>query len=321
MARIATIGGIRQDIFLVDRDDFVPSKAENKSLFGKIEIGSVIDIDLVKFDVGGSGIIPSIAFARQGHESVLMGNIGRDSAGEAVMGMLDLEGVDNSFLGYAEGLNTDVSVVLIDAVLGARTVLSHRSASKNLIGVEPRDLELIKPDWLCVGRVGGKMEFLLDLFELATSKGIKIAFRPGEKELAKKKKLLGLLADVSLLVVNKEMAEKMVGEGSLAEVMNRLANYVKMVVVTNGKMGGIGTDGEGVWRFGMYKDIKVVDPTGAGDAFFAGMLSALAHGRKFEEALVLASANATSVIGAFSAREGILRQGAKIGSMPMQKIR
>lgn len=320
MARIAALGEIRQDIFLVDRDDFVPSKSENKSLFGKIEVGSVIDIDRVKFDVGGGGIIPSIVFARQGHESVLLGEIGRDAAGEAVMAVLDEEGVDNSFLGYVNEGTTDVSVVLVDAVLGGRTVLSHRSASKMPSGVSVKDLSLIAPDWLCAGSLNGQMELLLEVFETAKEMGVKVAFRPGAAELKNKRKFFGLLSEVEVLVLNRAMAEGVIGNKSLIELLSHLSKYVRTVIITDGKMGGIGTDGESIWRFGMYRDVRVIDPTGAGDAFFAGLISALADKEEFEKALVRASANATAVIASFSAREGILRAGAKVGIMPMQRI-
>jgi len=53
--------------------------------------------------------------------------------------------------------------------------------------------------------------------------------------------------------------------------------------------------------------VKVVDRTGAGDAFGSGFVAALAKGLAIEDALSLASANATSVVAQMGAKTGILK--------------
>lgn len=71
----------------------------------------------------------------------------------------------------------------------------------------------------------------------------------------------------------------------------------------------------------MYEDVTVKDTTGAGDAFGSGFLSQWILGAPLKASLLFASANATSVIKEIGAKEGILRQGKELHSMPMYEKR
>jgi sugar/nucleoside kinase (ribokinase family) len=62
-----------------------------------------------------------------------------------------------------------------------------------------------------------------------------------------------------------------------------------------------------LYQAGSYQKVKVVDRTGAGDAFGSGFVAALAKGLPIEDALTLGSANATSVVAQIGAKTGILK--------------
>ena len=51
---------------------------------------------------------------------------------------------------------------------------------------------------------------------------------------------------------------------------------------------------------------EIVDPTGAGDAYFSTVVSALALGKPFEEALLWGPINAMSVVQQIGAQKGLL---------------
>ena len=104
------------------------------------------------------------------------------------------------------------------------------------------------------------------------------------------------------------------------ELLVRLNGYVDTVLITDGAMGGIATNGIETYRFGIYEDIKVKDSTGAGDAFGSGFLAHLAAGRSFRSALIFASANSTAVISKIGANKGILTGSEVLHPMPIQKI-
>ena len=45
MARIVSLGSALQDIYLIDRDDLTPTKIGDEAIFGKVLVGSKVDID------------------------------------------------------------------------------------------------------------------------------------------------------------------------------------------------------------------------------------------------------------------------------------
>ena len=96
MARIVSLGSALQDIYLIDRDDFVGAEIAGQSVFGKLVIGDKVDIDRVAYEVGGGGTNAAVSFARPGHETIFIGKVARDAAGEAVLACLDDEYIDSS---------------------------------------------------------------------------------------------------------------------------------------------------------------------------------------------------------------------------------
>lgn len=320
MARIVSLGSALQDIYLVDHDDLVPTSIGAESIFGKVLVGSKVDIDKISYEVGGGGINSAITFARHGHEAIFLGNIGRDPAGAAVVRTLDREGVDTSYINFLERKTTGTSVILLDSKSGERTILTCRGASEQFGNFSESDLDLAQPDWLYATTLRGDIDTLARFFKKAHEIGIKVMFNPGVRELENVKELVGLLKYVDVLNVNKSEAAKIVPGVMLTELLYRLNNYVGTVIITDGPMGGIAGNGTEIYRFGIYEDRKVKDATGAGDAFGSGFLAHFAAGRSFRNSLVFASANSTAVVTKLGANKGILTGTEPLHPMPMQKL-
>ena len=60
MARILSLGSALSDIYLIDHDDLVPTAIGEESIFGKILVGSKVDIDQLRYEVGGGGVNSAI---------------------------------------------------------------------------------------------------------------------------------------------------------------------------------------------------------------------------------------------------------------------
>ena len=320
MARIVSLGSALQDVYLIDHDDLVPTTIGDVAIFGKVLMGSKVDIDRISYEVGGGGVNSAITFARHGHETIFMGNISHDPAGAAVIKTLAREGIDDSYVNFLERKTTGTSVVLLDDNSGERTILTCRGASEQFGNFSENDLELIQPDWLYATTLRGDMETLERFFAKAKELGARIMFNPGVKELERIDDLTSLLQYVDVLNVNKSEAAQIVHGVTLSELLYHLQNYVGITIITDGPMGGIASDGVETYRFGIYEDKRVKDATGAGDAFGSGFLAALAAGKPFKSALVFASANSTSVVAKLGANKGILTKSARLHPMPIQKL-
>ncbi len=320
MARIVSLGSALQDIYLIDHDDLAPTTIGDAAIFGKVLVGSKVDIDRISYEVGGGGVNSAITFARHGHEAIFIGNVSRDSAGMAIIKALNQEGIDSSYVNFLERKSTGTSIILLDSKLGERTILTCRGASEQFGNFDEKDLDLIQPDWLYVTTLRGDLDTLRRFFVKAHEIGAKIMFNPGIRELEQAADLTKLLKYVDILNVNKDEAAKLVPGKVLTELLYHLASYVKTVIITDGMMGGIATNGTETYRFGIYEDVRVKDATGAGDAFGSGFLAQIADGRDFQKSLVFASANSTSVITKLGANRGILGRELRTHMMPIQKI-
>ena len=320
MARILSLGSALQDIYLVDHDDLVPTTIGEEAIFGKVLVGSKVDIDKISYEIGGGGVNSAISFARHGHEVVFIGNVARDSAGLAIVKMLDREGIDSSYVNFLERKTTGTSVILLDSKSGERTILTCRGASEQFGNFSENDLDLIKPDWMYVTTLRGDFDTLNRFMTKPKSVGVRVMFNPGVRELENSKQLVDLLKYVDILLVNKSEAAKIVPGVVLTELLYHLNGYVSTVIITDGAMGGIAGNGSEIYRFGIYEDAKVKDVTGAGDAFGSGFLAHFAAGKSFRSSLIFGSANSTSVVTKLGANKGVLTGIEPLHPMPIQKL-
>lgn len=315
--RIVSIGAAVQDVFLSHSDEFKPvSDKSVKEQFMQLTLGAKADVNNIVFSTGGGATNAAVTFARQGIESIFMGTISHDPAGSAVLEDLDRDGVDSSHVTFTDKYHTGYSVLLL-APSGERTILTYRGASTHY-DAKNFNLKGLDTDWLYVSSMAGSMEALDKIFTQARDKeGARICFNPGKGELKQPRKLKALLEDVEVLLVNKEEASQIVEGESLEELVRHLLHYVSVAIISDGPNGVIASDGKTIVRAGMYEDVKVVDRTGAGDAFGSGFLSQWATGASLKDAIVFASANSTSVVTKIGAKDGILGKNTKLHSMPL----
>lgn len=313
-----TIGAAVQDIFMSHSPEFMPFDDKyDKKVFLKIEFGSKNDVDDINFSTGGGATNAAVTFARQGLEVEFMGTIAHDTAGEAVLSDLDSEGVYTKNVSYSDKYHTGYSTVLI-APNGERTFLTYRGASTHY-DIKNFDISKSNADWIYISSMAGDMDVLDNIFRQAKETNKKICYNPGKDELEQISKLKPLLEDVDVLLVNKEEAQMIVDGAILEELVRKLLNRVSVVIVSDGHNGVLASDGKTLVRAGMYEDVKVIDRTGAGDAFGSGFLSQWVQGRSLKDSIVFASANSTSVVTKIGAKSGILRKGTVLHAMPLSE--
>lgn len=312
--RIICIGAATQDVFL-QGEIFKPHK-DPEGMVEEFMLGSKNDVEGVVFSTGGGATNAAVTFTRQGMHASYLGKIGGDIAGKGVKEALREEGVDTSLMSISQKFATGYSVLLL-APSGERTILAYRGASVHY-ELQPEDFHGRKPDWFYVSSLDGDLEVLGKIVEYAEKNDIKIAFNPGKKELKQAAKLRHMLEAFTILNLNKEELAMLFQGESLEDLVVNASKSIKYVVGTDGPRGCVATDSENLYHAGMYKDVKVVDRTGAGDSFCSGFTAMIAKGADMEKAITFASANSTSVVKYIGAKTGILKQNAKLENMPIK---
>lgn len=318
MTKILSIGAAVQDVFLSQSEEFTP--VTDKTLHEQVlqlEMGGKADVNKIDFTTGGGATNAAVTFARQGLEAEFLGMVGEDPAAQAVLNDLDKEGVDTTNVIVSKRYNTGYSVLLL-APTGERTILTYRGASTHYEFAE-FDFSEMNADWLYLSSMAGKMDVVDQIFSEAKQQGMKIMFNPGKDELKQPEKLRSLLEDVDVLSVNREEMKQIVSGEDLEELVRHGLTIVPTVIVSDGPNGVVASDGKTIVRAGMYEDVRVIDRTGAGDAFGSGFLSQWCQGRGLRESIILASANSTSVVTKIGAKTAILHKGVELHEMPIEE--
>lgn len=312
--KIISIGAAVQDVFLLG-NIFRPQREEDGDMVEEFELGSKNDVDDVVYSTGGGATNAAVTFARQGLHSICFGHIGNDIAGQAVMDGLHKEGVDTSIVKYEKDQGTGYSTLLL-APNGERTILTYRGASTEF-KMRETDFHDMTADWIYVSSLGGNIGALHTIVNYARAHNIKIAANPGKAELKQKAEIKKILPELSILSLNKEELQMIFQGRTLEELVVAASKIVPCVIGTDGPKGSIATYEGKIFTAGMYEDVKVVDRTGAGDAFSSGFVAGAVKGFSVEEAMTLASANSTSVVQHVGAKPGILKSSAKLHAMPI----
>jgi ribokinase len=305
---ILAVGAATQDVFVTGKVLTAKRDVRTHSYIEQFPLGAKLELENVHFDTGGGAMNAAVTFARQGLQASFMGKIGHDPAGNEVLRVLKREGVSTELVALDTGMTTAYSVMLL-APNGERTILSYRGASKNL-KANDFPIKNLHYDWIYVSSLAGNLDLLGKLAKQAEATGARLAVNPGKGELSQLRKLRKLLPKFEVLLGNKEEIRELFGGDDSKEIMARAIGVCPYVVMTDGAGGtyACGDDNK-IYYAGLYQKVKVLDRTGAGDAFGSGFVTALAKGGTIEDALTLGSANATAVVQKIGAKPGILRTG------------
>jgi ribokinase len=266
-----------------------------------------LNVEAPVFAFGGGAANAAITFARQGLKTGAVIKVGADESGEAVILNLKRERVV-PFAARDKRTGTAYSVALLTGG-GERTILSYRGASEDL---SRRDIPFNKLSARWAYLVPGALPLVLmkELIVSLKKRGTSVAMNPSGAYVAMgAEKLRPLLAQLDVVIVNREEATLLTGIDFSKErkVFKKFDDLVPgLAVVTDGPRGAKVSDGRYLYTAETFKEKKLVDRTGAGDAFGSGFIAGLIHKRDVHYALRLASANATAVVEVVGAQTGIL---------------
>ncbi|WP_433791661.1 carbohydrate kinase family protein [Actinoplanes sp. CA-252034] len=270
---------------------------------GEIRTGSDTDA-AIRVAGGGQAANTAAWLASAGHEVTLVAAVGDDQAGRDRVAELGAAGV-RCAVQVLPGVATGSVVVLTGAA--ERTMITDRGASLRLtpdhvaatIGAAPPGSHLhlsgypllhagSRPAGLAALTAAARREITVSV-DAASAAPLRDA---GAGEF------LAWVRGTDLLLCNADEADVLAGPGSAAEQAGRLTAHVRNAVVKKGAAGAVWAGPDGVWPVAA-DPVPVKDPTGAGDAFAAGLLAAWCAGE---------------------APSAALRAGAALGALAVSRI-
>lgn len=288
-ARVLVIGDVMTDIIVRPEGPIVPGSDRRAEIRNR---------------PGGSGA----------NQAVWLGAAGADVLFAARVGADERAIYENYFRGLGvvpalagdKSLPTGVLVTILDPA-GERSFLTDRGANLNL---SPEDLAETLLEGVGLVLVSGYSFFasgprraVRGLLQAAREKAVPIAVDPAS---------IGFLEEVGpalfrewvgpadWLFANLSEAELLSGEVDFEAQMRVLGQQFAHVVIKRGQFGAALGGSDGVSHIQPAPVVKVVDTTGAGDAFAAGFVAALLRGQPHAACLaagIAGGARAVQFIG------------------------
>ncbi len=249
---------------------------------------NIIDNGGVAYVPGGKGASAAIAFSRLGADSVFCAKLGADIHGQKLYNYYKEIGLNTAFIKVDHDTPTGLAVVMREGDGTSRSVLFPGANAQLTTEIIVEAFEC-NPDALYLG-FEIPYPMVVAAAKIAASKNIPIFI---DATAANKEYDLEQLPPVEIFSPNEQEAEEITGilptsmETSLrAALAIARKSKAKNVVIKQGARGAFLYDGKRYNTFPAVKADKLVDTTGAGDAFTAAMtLEYLRNGGDIKEAV------------------------------------
>ena len=237
---------------------------------------------------GGSAVNVAIDAAKLGGKSGIISKIGFDPFGKIIFEELWNEGIDVRGVRISPTGSTGFSIVTIDT-RGEIILYSCKGVAESL---EPQEIpsDVIR-DSKSIHIASLRLDTSLRSAQIARESGILTSWDPGRK-MAKMglDKASPLLEYIDVVFLNRLEAKLMTGKEP-AEAAKLIASRgPKWVIVKLGGEGALLYDNGKLHRIPPYTPPRIIDTTGAGDAFAAATLIKIIKGYDVLEAVNYAAA-------------------------------
>ncbi|GIW61163.1 MAG: sugar kinase [Patescibacteria group bacterium] len=302
MLDVVTVGNAVLDVFLELHDDNKLISLDETSHKLCLPYGEKILVDKCTFMLGGNATNVAVGLRRLGLRSALMAEIGMDEFSAKILNILRREEVVTDFIQRGE---KESSMTIGINFQGERTLFVEHKEREHAFRFAN-----IKTSWIYLTSLGRRWHHVYrNVSDYLTSYSeTKLAFNPGSIQYQEGVESFAyLLPQTTVLFVNKEEALRIVQkEQSIEELLHSLsAMGVKIVVITDGKNGSyVLSDGRIYYQESI--NCRVVERTGAGDAYASGMLAGIIYGKSISESMKWGAKNAASVIEQIGAQQGLL---------------
>ncbi|AGB41740.1 sugar kinase, ribokinase [Halobacteroides halobius DSM 5150] len=279
---VLTVGEVLVDII---SDKLVPSLKEARS-FNR--------------HFGGSPANIAMNLKKLGAKSGLLSKVGADGLGDYLIKKLETSGVDTR--GIVRDSHYNTSAVLVTQSKATPEFIAYRDAEKYITKEDIKEglISEAKIIHLSTFALAAPVtrQTLLEIVEIAQKERKIVSldpnYRPQLWEGNKKGQefIKKLLSKVNITKPSLDDAKAIFGLATPKEYIQKFHQAgAELVILTLGADGVLVSTGEEIKRLDTFAT-KVVDTTGAGDAFWSGLYSSLVTGDKLERAIKVGNATA-----------------------------
>jgi fructokinase len=243
---------------------------------------------------GGSPANIAMNIKKLGGSSAIASAVGNDGPGQFLLQRLAAEGISSDLVAVTE---ESTSLVLLNKSVTSPTPVFYRNADRQLSYSEELELTLRDSKFLHFScwpiSMQPARETMQRLVKSAREQQVLIGFDPnyhpdiwqrGEDGAEYVKRVIG---HADIVKPSDDDAERLFGPDTPQNQIEKFLELgAKLVILTLGKEGAIASNGTETLFFPTLA-AEVADTTGAGDAFWSGLYTALTQGYSIQKAIVL----------------------------------
>ncbi len=262
-------------------------------------LGTKMIINELDFQIGGGGTNSAVSLAKLGLKVSFMGTIGNDENGELVLKLLKKCNVE--FIGKRKS-KTGFSVIL-DSFVNDRTILTFKGANEFL-----EDSNVKTKAIYSAALTGEAFKMQLKIFKKYKRKNVIIFYNPSSYVVKQGMKILRpYLKNVNFLIFNLEEARILTNLMDVKKILKYLKKeFPKMKTIITDGANGIYFEYKNKIMHILAHKVKVVETTGAGDAFGSTFAGFYFLTKDFLKSIKIGMLNAESVIQKKGAKNGLL---------------
>jgi len=243
----------------------------------------------------GTGLV---AAAKLGGKCGYIGVLSEDSGGKFLFNDFEKYNIDTSNVKIEEG-GSFSSYVLINEPNSTRTCIVYRGNLPPLSLDENQKNTIENAKIIMVD--GNELSAAIEAAKVAKNSGTKVLYDAGGLY----KGVENLLPYADILIPSEEFALGFTGEKDTEAAAKKLYSLFNpdVVVITQGKEGGICFDGKSIEKYGAFA-VNVVDSNGAGDVFHGAFAFAQVMGFDYYKSCIFSSATSALKCTKLGARAG-----------------
>lgn len=263
---------------------------------------------VIRVTGGGQAANTAAWLAWQGAPVTLVGRVGDDDAGRSRVAELEQLGVRCAVPRCPKAATGTIVVLVHD---GERTMITERGANLLLTPADVTGALAAAPDAAHLHLSGytlldaGSRDAGRHALAAARAAGLTTSVDAASAAPLRRlgvEQFLSWVRDVDLLLANRDEASVLTGSTDAGTQARALARVARNAVVKRGPDGAIWAGRDGTLIESAARHVPVVDVTGAGDAFAAGLLAAWVPGAEPTEALRCAAELAAVAVTRVGAR-------------------
>lgn len=282
MVKVCVIGSCAMDLVVT---------SQQRPIAGETVLGE-------KFSVvpGGKGANQAVAAARLGATVSMIGCVGDDIYGQAIIDNFKKNNVDTTYINQLQGVDSGTAHIIlaegdnsIIVIKGANDKVTPDYIEKSLLPIKEADIVLVQQEI--------PEETVAHISDLCALFHVRLLLNPAPaRHIAK-----NIIDQASYITPNEHECKSLFPELTVSQALQQ---YPNKLFITEGSKGVRYYDGKQELLIPTYK-VNAVDTTGAGDTFNAALAVALAEGQDISSALKFANRAASLSVTKFGAQGGM----------------